>query len=85
MEETKKPQPDVTLSDGTEVFFDKHRIKPKEWRLMISKDSDPEESNRLLAQFAGLEFEHVDDLSLYDIQLLFRAAYDKVLEPVVPN
>jgi hypothetical protein len=76
---------DVVLSDGTEVYFDKHNIKPKEWRELFSTEQSEEDGQRIMARFACLEFEYVADLSMYDWQLLIAAAITKVREPVSPN
>jgi hypothetical protein len=79
-------KPDVVLSDGTKVFFDKHRIKPREWRECFSNDQSPEDGERVIARFAGLDYDgYACELSLHDWQLLFAGARAKVLEPVVPN
>lgn len=84
MPKQEKQKPDVTLSDGTDVFFDKHKIKPREWRSLFSNEQSDEEGWRIMANFAGLEEGYVGDLSMYDWQLLIAAAVNKVREPV-PN
>lgn len=83
MNETNKP--DVTLSDGVEVRFDKHNIKPREWRALFDPAQPDEDGQRTIAAFAGLPFEYVSELSLYDWQLLLRVAADVVRAPVLPN
>lgn len=84
-EKTNQPKPDVVLSDGTGVFFDKHNIKPREWKEMFSPEQSDEDGQRIMARFACLEFEYVTELSLYDWQLLVVSAVAKVREPVAPN
>lgn len=81
---TEKQKPDVTLSDGTEVYFDKHKIKPREWRALFSSEQSDEEGWRIMGNFAGLDESYVGDLSMYDWQMLIAAAVEKVREPV-PN
>jgi len=81
----EEPKADVVLSDGTEVMFDKHNIKQREWRELFNPEQNEEDGQRTIAKFACLEFEYVAELSLYDWQLLIRAAREKVLEPILPN
>jgi hypothetical protein len=76
---------DVVLTDGTRVCFDKRKIKAKEWRELFSKDQSDDDGWRVIGKFAGLTFEYVSDLSIYDWQILFDAAIKKVREPVDPN
>ena len=86
MAKSKEPTADVVLSDGTEVIFDKHNIKPKEWRELFNPEQAEEDGQRTIAKFACLEFEYVAELSMYDWQLLLRTAGEKVREPVTnPN
>lgn len=85
MTKKEESKPDCVLSDGTKVFFDKHNIKPREWRELFSPEQSEEDGQRTIARFAGLEFEHVADLSMYDWQLLIGSASEKVREPVTPN
>lgn len=84
-EKTNQPKPDVVLSDGTAVFFDKHNIKPREWKELFSPEQSEEDGQRIMANFAGLEFEYVAELSMHDWQLLIAGAIAKVREPVAPN
>ena len=81
----KKQQPDVTLSDGVEVYFDKHNIKPREWKRLFDQDQPEEEAHDIIHRFACLPLEYVQDMNLYDWQLIIRAAIIKVREPVAPN
>ena len=83
MDKDKNVKPDCVLSDGTDVHFDKHNIKPREWRAMFSDEQSEEDGQRIMAKFAGLDFEYVTDLSMYDWQLLVAAAIVKVREPVL--
>lgn len=86
MSDKQEPRkPDCTLSDGTQVFFDKHNIKPREWRAMFSDEQSEEDGQRVMARFACLEFEQVAELSMHDWQLLVAAAVAKVREPVNPT
>jgi hypothetical protein len=78
-------KPDVVLSDGKAIHFDKRKIKTKEWRDLFSKDQTDEDGWRVIGKFAGLTYEYVSELSIYDWQLLFGAAIAKVREPVDPN
>jgi hypothetical protein len=84
MNKNDKPTPDCILSDNTEVTFDKHRIKWREWIEMFSTEQIDEERLRSLAKFAGLDFDYVYELSMYDVQLLTDTAI-KVKNNPVPN
>src|SRR5690242_20092718 len=84
-ETNESPKADCTLSDGTKVYFDKHKIKPKEWRELWDPGQSLEEGQAIMARFAGLEFEHMGELSMYDWQLLMSAAVRVVNIPVLPN
>ena len=81
----QQPKPDITLSDGTPVFFDKHNIKQKEWLALFDRNQPEEEGWDIMSRFAGLPTEYVSDLSVFDWQLLISGAVKKVQEPVSPN
>jgi hypothetical protein len=83
--EKSTPKPDVVLSDGVEIFFDKKRIKVREWVALHDPEQSLEEGDAILARFAGVEPEYVSELSMYDRQLLYVAAREVVQKPVDPN
>lgn len=86
-EKQEKPEeirPDCILSDGTEIFFDKHKIKPREWRSLFDVDQKEEEGQRIMANFSCVDFEYIRELSMYDWQVLIATAI-KVVNRPVPN
>lgn len=80
-----KQKPDCTLSDGTPVFFDKRRIKAREWKALFDPQQADEEANQIIARFTGLPFEYVNDLSVYDMQVIWLGMRRKIAEPLDPN
>lgn len=82
-EETTKP--DCVLSDGTEVYFDKRNIKPREWKSLFDTEQPEEEAEHIMARFAGISFEVMHEASVYDSQTIYAAAIVKMREPVNPN
>ena len=81
-EKQQAPKPDCVLSDGTEVFFDKRNIRPREWKSLFDPEQAEEDAAAIVARFSGLPFERVMDLSVYDSQLIYAAMRVKILEPV---
>ncbi len=79
-QETRKP--DCVLSDGTEVFFDKHNIKMREWRSLFDPEQPEEEGEEIMARFACIPLEMMREITVYDRQLLNAAALLKMREPV---
>lgn len=86
-EEKKQPEPkpDVVMSDGTQVFMDKHNIRPREWKSLFDPEQTEEEAAQIIARFTGLSFERVMDLSVYDSQKLYAAMAVKIREPIDPS
>lgn len=82
MEEKKE---NCVLSDGTKVYFDKHNIKPREWKSLFNPEQPEEEAERIMSAFSGLPVEKIHDLSVFDSQLLYAAAAVIIREPVDPN
>lgn len=85
MNEKEEKKPDCILSDGTKVYFDKHNIKPREWKSLFDPLQPEEEGERIIAKFACLPVEKVHDLSVFDSQMLYAAAGAVIREPVDPN
>lgn len=79
------PKPDVTLSDGTPVYLDKHKIRPREWKSLFDPEQSEEEAAAIISRFSGLPEETILDLSVYDSQMLYAAMAIKIREPVAPN
>lgn len=77
--------PDVVLSDGIEITFDKTKIKRREWAELFSLEQTPEAADEIIARFTGTTAEDIANLSLYDWQLLMRTAGEVVRKPVDPN
>ena len=79
------PVPDCILSNGTEVFFDKHQITPREWRDMQQLDRFSEEVQQTIAKFAKLDFEMVASLDMQDWDQLLTCAFKVAYTPARPN
>ena len=82
---TDETKPDVVLSDGKAITFDKRKIKRREWSDLFSADQSPEAADEIIARFSGTSAEYISGLSLYDWQLLMRVAGEVVRKPVDPN
>ena len=82
---TEEKTPDVVLSDGVSITFDKTKIKRREWAELFSLDQSPEAADEIIARFSGTTAEYIANLSLYDWQLLMRTAGEVVRKPVDPN
>ena len=83
--ETPERKPDCTLSDGTPVYFDKRKIKPREWYALHDPATPDEDGETIMSRFAGLDLEYYRELNVYDYQLIWGTAKQKIAEPIFPN
>ena len=81
MEETK---PDVVIA-GKEITFDKHKITKKEWRRVWEPSVKDDEENAILAKFAGVTVDFIENMSLNDWQKFTIGAAACVQSPPDPN
>lgn len=71
--------------NGKTITFDKKKITKREWRRIWESDVKEAEENGILAKFAGVTVDFVDNLSLNDYQLFIQAATACVQSPPDPN
>lgn len=82
---TDEIKPDVVLSDGKAITFDKRKINRREWASLFSLEQSPDEADEIIGRFSGTSKEYISGLSLHDWQLLMRVAGEVVRKPVDPN
>jgi hypothetical protein len=78
----EKKQPDLTLSDGREVYIDLHQITHNEWRGIWKASEDEETTQASIAKMTGLQASELGDLPEDEWKRLVRALWKKWSEPL---
>lgn len=71
MAEEQKPakptkKPDLTLSDGREIYMNLNAVSIKEWRTMKDLEQPEVEGDKILARVCGMTLEEVQSLGAGD-------------------
>lgn len=82
---TDGKKPDVILSDGNSIVFNKLLVKQKEIKQLLRNELNEEQENELMGRFSQTSAEYVDNLNRQDWEVFSTAMLKKLAERVDPN
>lgn len=75
-------KPDITLSDGREIYMDLNAVTIKEWRAMFDKDQPEETGDEILGRVCHLTLDEIQALGALDFRRMSARMFEKFRTPL---